>query len=522
MIESLITRRRTWPATASAILVWGSVAMASLLISVLTSARLPTFLEVIVSRPLQVIVILILSALSLSIVFKSRIDQQWQESLALLPVAFLFAIALSWIGIWNDGSGTSALTLKNAVLFIVSFGIYPSSLGPEIFLRGTAFALALLLAWRAWKKEPKFGSAIKVILAVWVPSAILLLLQTWVALISSLARNYPIQHSLDASRVLGLAHTNSYWSNFQADRFFTGVGNQLDISLALSSATIVFLIGCLLLKLVLVRLSPWNRSGVLKMLGKRLLDAQTLVFISPLLAGLLISLSSSRLNWSALDVVALAVFAIAYKAWYISWVFGRDLENLTKDEREHPDRPLPAGIVRPDELEDLREALVAIAFVGAFLLGWPVLLAVLALFGLSWLGSASGFGWSQSARNRILIGASLSAVLVMMGGAFAIRSAIIPDKIFPLALSWGMLTGAILLVRHTEPDPSKSYKILLLPLIVGTLIALVLKTAIVLAFLALLLLGLFFWQKNTKKWRTYALFSLLSFGWIASIISQFK
>lgn len=522
MIVQQFTKRRSWSPVASVALIWSSMAMLSLLVSIFTSASLPTFVETLISRPLQILAIALVASLSLSFFLRTRMEQQWQEIVSALPIALVGGFVLSFLKIWNDGSGTTALTFPKALTFLFTLGALPTALGPEIILRGTAFSLAVFLAWRAWKNTSTIVSILKTFFLIWIPSALMLLVHTWMALFASVWRVYPVQHSLDAERVLGLVHTNSYWSNFQSDRFFSGVGNQLNVSLALSSSAIVFLLIICFLILTLIRLSPWNRPGVMIALLKRLIGAQLFIFLSPLLIGLWIGLSAVRVNWNVLDVVALIVLVIVFLAWAIAWSFGRDIEDLTKDEREHPDRPLPAGVVRPDELEGFREVLMIIAVVGSVLLGWPVLLVILSLFGVGWISSSAGFGWMQSGRDRILIWAFFAASLVLMGGAFAVRSALMPDKIFPQVLSWGIVVMAIKLTRYFPPDPAKPLKSFIPAALGGLFVAWVLQAPIVLAFLALMLLGLYFLQKNPIKWRTYVLFYLLAFGWVASISSQFN
>lgn len=516
-----VVRRRVWGSIASAALIWGSTIVASLLMTVLSSARPPSFLEVIVERPLALIVTLIVVSFSLSLVLRTRFDQQWQESITTLPWAILAAVLLSWTSVWNDGSGTAALSLHDAALFVFSLGLWPTTLGPELLLRGTAVILAILIAVRVWKRQTNLATALLVFGVVWIPAALLLLVQTWMAQVAGLFRETSIQHSLDASRVLGLIHTNSYWSNFQADRFFAGVGNQLETGIGLSSAALIFLIGWIVLKLSLLRLQPWNRPGVIRALLKRVVGLPLLLLVSPLACGLLVGFRGQRFAWNGLDLLALFILIVVFVSWFLYWTFGRDLEDLVQDERDHPERPLPSGVIRPDELEGLREVLICSALIGAFLLGWPVLLAVLALFGLGWISSATGFGWDQYKRDRIAVWATVSVTLLFMGGAFAARSTILPSALFPLALVWGLITAILKTQSFFFTDPSRPLPLLGFIGVGGIIVALILKTPVILALVALLLLGLFLLHKKTKNWPRWAFFSVLAFGWLAALLSQF-
>lgn len=522
MNEDMIQKRRAFAPAASLMVAWGAAVIAGLLASILTSARLPTLIEAVVMRPLQIVALAIVATLSVSVFARFRFDQAWQEVITALPLALALAVVLSWFGVWNDGSGTVALSLGDAMAFVFTLGAIPTALGPEIVVRGTAVALAIILAVRVVRRRAGAGSAAMTFVAAWIPAALLLLTQTWIAQVASWFRESPILNSLDALRVLGMIHTNSYWSNFQADRFFAGIGQQLETGIALSSSAAVFLVGCAALKLALFRLSPWNRPGVLMALGRRLAGAPFLLFVSPLAVGLLIGFRSQRIAWNGLDVIAILVLIVVFAAWFVQWMFGRDLEDLSKDEREHPERPLPSGVVRPDELEGLREVLVCVAVIGAFLLGWPVLLVTLALLGLGWIASSAGFGWAQSRRDRVLVWAAMSSGLVIMGGAFAVRSSIVPTGLFPLAVAWAAVTATVFLVRLYPLNPAKPLNTPAMVAAAGILVALILKTPIVIALVALLLIGQFFLQKNPENWRRYAFLSLLAFGWIATLLSQFK
>lgn len=521
MTEDTIQKRRAWSPVASIVLAWGSAVIAGLLASILTSARLPTMIEAVVMRPLQIVALAIIVTLSASVVLRSRFEQQWHDVVTALPLALAAAVILSWSGIWNDGSGTVALSLGDAMAFIVTAGAIPTALGPEIVVRGTAVALALILAVRALRRRAGVGPAILTFAVAWIPAALLLLSQTWIAQVAAIFRDTTIQNSLDASRVLGLIHTNSYWSSFQADRFFAGVGKQLETGAALSSSALVFLVGWVALKLSLLRLQPWNRPGALMALARRLAGVQLLLLASPLAVGLFVGFRSQRIAWNGLDIIALLVLLIVFGSWFTQLLFGRDLEDLPKDEREHPDRPLPSGIVTPDDLEGLRDVLSCVAVIGAFLLGWPVLLVTLTLLGVGWIASAAGFGWAQSRRDRVLVWAAMSAGLVIMGGAFAVRSAIIPTGLFPVAEAWAAVTAVVALLHLTPFDPAKPFNALALVAVGGAVVALILKATVILALVALLVLGLFFLQKNPKNWRRYAFLCILAFGWAATILSQY-
>jgi len=412
----------------------------------------------------------------------------------------MIGVILSWIGLWNDGSGTQALPLSQAGLFVITGGILPFKFGPEILLRGSVLALVLLSAVSFYKQSrTKYSKSILIGIVAWILTSFILLIQTWMAYAAAWSRNLSIAHSQDAFRTLSLSHLNSYWSNFQADRFFLGIGKQLETSLMLSSASVLFLIAsaCLLLGL-------WKSRGIkVRDLVKRIWLHPFLALGSSLLVGLIVGLRINRLRWHALDVVSILLLLAVFLSWY-TYVF------LKKDV----DRVFSSS------------ALLIMSFVGGLLLGWPVFLIILSLFMIDWLLYSRFESWAEMKYRHVIHFAFMASGCVMLGGTFAARSPVLPTVVFPLAIAWGVLAAAIEIVKQQKPGAFIRYRIsiplqLLIAAIGGVVFAVVLRSIIALAVLALLLLLLYWLGKNQTRWNRYFILSLVAFGWINTILVTF-
>lgn len=414
--------------------------MASFLNSVLTGTALPTFLIAVILRPLFLIVFALCIVLVIGLVLHVRVDELWTKVIKVLPAALLIGLLLSLTGIWNDGSGTTALPLKDAGVFILTLGIFPLKAGLEILVRGASVGLVVLVALNLYRQHFKLMRLVVASVLAWVAGSVCLLVQTWLAYFSAAANHLTIMHSQDAVQALGWLHMNTQWTNYQADRFFTGVGKQLETGIVLSSSSILFLLACAFGLLLLSKVQPYARSGVAKALIRRLLPAsyvQALPVVA-LVGGLVAGWSSARWSWSALDYVALALLLVAFIAWSSIRTYCDDLKNIRRDEEKFPNRPLPAGLIRPDELTDLCRILLPVMLVASFLLGWPVFLAALALLAVDYTFSAIRFQPAEKviafAKNMLFI-----ALLVVLGGIFVTRTAFLPKGCIGLALGFALL-----------------------------------------------------------------------------------
>ncbi|MBU1348633.1 hypothetical protein KJ781_01030 [Patescibacteria group bacterium] len=513
------------PALASIAAIWGSIITGSLVIALQDSHQAPSFLVVVVQRPVAVAVALLAACLCASAVLRRTFKDAWTDAMRMLPLATGIAIFVSWIGVWNDGSGTVPTSLKDGLLFIATVGVVPLSIGPDAFVRTIILVSALGIAYRAWHSGPSRVRPVVAGVFAWIVGALALLVQTWMAFAISVARDLPLAHAEDAMRALGVVHTNAYWSNFQADRFFAGVGKQLETSALLSSSSVLYLVGILLL-LVAFLWSSWSRSGMRSALFRRILTGDTyasLVLTSAALCGLYVAdIISRRHGWNTIDAVPIAIFLIAASGWIVRFLLGRELDRLPTDRISHPERPLASGLVTEEEVRSARDVLSVATLVGATLLGWPVLLAFLAL---TILGEASS-AWMRSPLGRGAAYGAFAAFLVAAGGLVISRTAQYPYLLDRFEIVWAVIAASapILAIAAVIAGHATVGWRRVLPFgvvaLVGVCLATVLRLPVVLAPLALLLLILYRVRERKDIWRTYAFFGLLLVGWVASVAAS--
>ncbi|MEO5927145.1 MAG: hypothetical protein ABIO72_00555 [Patescibacteria group bacterium] len=445
-------KRFSWSLAQTVAFVWGGGIVAGLLAAVVERAPIPGILQLAIATPLAIVVALFVVLLVSSQLSNIKIDQLWPQLISALPFAFIAGSIAGMLGIWNDGSGTVALAPLDAILFVITGGLLPLGFGPTAVVRITILASCVIIMLILRARQLHAPRAVLIGFASWVAASIILLSESWITLVASLTRGLAFQNALDATRILGALHTNSYWSNFQADRFLVGIGQQVQVASTLSSAALMVLLAVVVMKLILLQTLK-QRMTALVALAKRLWGRAFLLVASPLVACFLLGIHNQRYNWNGLDIIAALLAVVVFCAWFMWWHFGRDIEDLATDEVAHPSRPLPSGIVQLDELQMIRSMLLPIAFIGAFLLGWPVLALTIALFVVSFMASSDAFGWSQATQWRIPVWSLIACFVGLLGGAVGFRGAVLPRQIFADALVWAILTG-ILVWQKKRPIQS--------------------------------------------------------------------
>lgn len=516
--------RRSWNPAASAVAVWGGAVAASALAAI-ASGQAPTVIAAVIARPIILAAACLFACLAASLILRQRADSAWSDIMRMLPAALGVGVLASWLGVWNDGSGAIPLAPGQAAIFALTAGLFPMKIGPEALLRFAVLALAVLLAVSAWRTQPSRARAVLAGVAAWIGGALVLLVRSWMAVFAAAVRGLAISNPEDAMRALGAIHANSYWSNFQADRFFAGVGRQFETAVALSSSAVLVIVCVALLATLAARIQPWARRGVIRALAARLLAMESfasLLFASALAAGFASGLRGTRIAWTALDAVAVFLLAIAFISWFAFRAFGREVETLSADERSHPERPLPSGLVSVDDVRMLRGALLSVAVVSGVLLGWPVLLAFAALAAIEEIASASGRAANPWGRGATV--AASAALLVLVGGLFAARTPQFPFHLGRLTIAWAAVAAAVAVLPAARDfvraaSGRKTWLPFLLVAAAGSIAGLALRLPVAFAALALLLVCLFVARSRENIWRIFAVFGLIVFGWIVTAAS---
>lgn len=408
----------------SAAYIWGLVIVGSALVTLAASRRIPSLFEAVATRGIFLSASTLCIATALSIRSRASTFLFWQRILRALPIAVAFGVLISVFGIWNDGSGALAIPPGGALVFLFSLGIFPVPYGPEAFLRAIVAAMSVTLAVNAYVSEKKLKKAAFVGIIAWFSGAIPLLMQSAMAAVGARASSFPLTHTQDTLRALGALHANSYWSFFQSERFFVSIGRQLEYGALLSSTAIAFLLICACLAFLFFRSSPWNRSEIRRAAFRELFyKKEAALFLAALVSGTALGMSSVGWPWNGLSFVALFVMAVCAVSWYAHSSFSDEIYN----------RLSPFGLVQIDDVHAVKTALALIAITAAFLLGWPALFFVSALFMAAF-----------STRGALVEKPLISAFLVGLGSAFGTRQAQLPAEAMGAALLFAAISAAMI------------------------------------------------------------------------------
>ena len=441
-LKEISQGRKIWSVSESAAWICGSVIVGSALVTIGTSRRITSLFEAVITRGVFLTAALLFILIALSLRSRTSWPLVWARILRILPFAILFGVIISALGIWNDGSGALALPPSGVLAFFVTLGAVPVPFGPEAFLRGTVAFMAVALATLAYFSDRRIASALYTVVVAWIFGAVPLLIQSAMALIGARSSSFPLVHSQDALRALGAMHTNSYWSNFQSERFFVGIGRQLESGALLSSTAIAFLLASVSLVVLFFWTKPWNRSEIRRTAFRELImQTETGLFAAAIICGIWLGISSAGWSWNGLDFVALMLLFVCVGSWYVHRSFSNDVGSLRDDETRRPWRLLPAGIIQVDDVHSARTILLLLAITAAMLLGWPVLFFLLAIFSVPF---ATRVVWIE----RPL----LAALLVGLGAAFGTRQALLPKYSLVAAVIFAVFSISLVFWERKRLD----------------------------------------------------------------------
>ena len=490
----MITTRRIWSVKKSALMVWGSVLSAGVFVSLFTSARLPTVVDVVLRQPLILVTSILLIALLIKYLLRTAPKETLQALTHVVPAALVIGVLGALTSLWNDGSGVHALTLKEAGTFIFTGGLFPRAVGPEALMRISLFALSILLSVRVCKKGKALKKGFMTFFIAWFSSAVVMLIPTWMALGSAWLRRFPILHSKDVVRSLGLMHTDSFWSSFQADRFFAGIGSELFTASALSTSAVLLVTSLVILFLLGRKKGEGEAVKMLRSQFNVLKSAESLFLLSGALGGFIVGIRGNRFSWGGVDSLAVLLLVLVVGALTLIWVHGKKLEHY--------------------------DALLLLAILGGGLLGWPALVLVLAFLFVTWLLSIGEFKWKESLAGQAIAMSVGILFVVSLGGVIGARSPLYPHELSGWIAAWAILVAAVTVLRKISDAKRKDLKIVALIAVLGVIGFLPLLSIYVLcALLALYLLGIWFaWQKK-EHWDRSVVLASLVFAWVATILS---
>lgn len=405
--------------------VWfllGALLLVSLLVQVIRPATLLP-LDIFLWRPILACTALLAAGQWLVYWQKKTWSQVWDTLKAALPFALVSALVFALINLWQQGSGSLPLTLSQLPAYLLSIGFWPTTAGPESLLRGFAFGLALGVAWHEYHATKNDLRTIVGAVGTWLACSLVLLLPSIIIILALLFEGSPVLNQTGQNIVENFSrlNLNTYWSNLQLTRWFTGFGGQLPNMMALFQITWVAVIALSVTWLInaLTKFKTWSIKNILSQ------SWNMAIWATAILAGL--SAGWGRMPHSPLDWATWLVFLMMVILLYTFW---RGKES-TQEESLFVYWHLPLVLLL------------------SALLGWPVMQFIVAVLIISWLskdGLAVKWDWLKDVVLwlvwMLIAGASLAFVrgsqatgLIMVNTVMAFGLLIAP------ALIWRSVQG---------------------------------------------------------------------------------
>lgn len=433
---------RAWPGLSSWLL---SVFASSVILAALSAfawhgetSRLPDFTVSLVTIPVGVLAVILGIALLWRMLAQIPLASGLTFLARLLPFSWIVPI----IDILRSGGSGFVFTgipfdAPHYLLAVFTATLFPVEISIPIALRAGIVAMTLVAAFVVWfSRRALIRSVVMGVItsaalvkAVFFPVAIglwqgLLRGEGFVTGVGSLSREATI------------AVTNGYWWMNIYERFPTAVDTQAAAALRLATAAyMVFALGILLLILLL-----WFVPSVKKILSHGFRSWSSLHAFVYVVGGAIASVAFGataaqfQRNWWVAFMVALLLMAALRLHFVLErCLFGADsLEGC-----------LPAALGR-----DLSFAAGAYALVAAWVLGWPVFLAILAALAASALSRHSL--WSDWSWAATVFRSAGAASLALAGFFFASQDARLAISAIGIALIAALYqAGAEIFVRKS-------------------------------------------------------------------------
>ncbi len=384
--------------------VWfllGALLLVSLLVQVIRPAALLP-LDIFLWRPILACTALLAAGQWLVYWQKKTWSQVWDTLKAALPFALVMALVFALINLWQQGSGSLPLTLSQLPVYLLSIGFWPTTAGPESLLRGFVFGLALGVAWHEYRATKNDLRTIVGAVGTWLACSLVLLLPSIIILFALLFQGLPILNQTGQNIVENFSrlNLNTYWSNLQLTRWFTGFGGQLPNMMALFQITWVAVIALAVTWIVsgLTKFRTWSIKNILSQ------SWDMAIWVTAILAGL--SAGWGRMPHSPLDWATWLAFLIVMILLFTYW--------RTKETKILVEGVQPEG-------ESLFAAWhLPLVIILSALLGWPIMQFVVAVLIISWLskdGLAVKWDWLKDVISWLVWMLIASASLAFIRGS---------------------------------------------------------------------------------------------------------
>lgn len=460
--------------TRSGILFLGLwITVVGVLLSVFqTGSIMP--LDLLIWRPILIFGVIVSMLLWLKLWFKLDLFLAWEKINGGFLWAGLTALAFGWINMWQSGSGLLPLSLKGIGYYFLTLGFWPLSAGPESFLRGFVFGLAVFFVVREYKNTGQDIRSLAGGAGLWFFGSLVLLLPSLVALLALAINdvNGLWMSGAEIVKEFSRLNINTYWSDGQIMRWFTGFGGQLPTTIALFSASWVLVLSFAIFELI----DFWTQRPRFEVNRQKILV--WLFLVTAPMTGL--SLGWARRSGSNLDLVSWLVLAVVFYNLF-SFV------TQSRDDRTPSEFMESWGFY--------------FVLLGSALLGWTVFLPTAAALGIHWLMQKLGPGDNGISHEMFLCAqwpfmAGSALAFILRGDVFS------PGMNLGLVVFW-LLASMVVVLPWLLKKYGRWPAVLGLWLLAGLGVTIWLKTIAALSVVAFLALTS---QILRKKWSRFDLF----------------
>ncbi len=402
--------------------------------------RLQDVATLLLIRPIEALVFVSTAVAILLFALRSTLPAVLQGLLRWMPLILIAPLIDAFVQ-GKQGSVTDGfVNAKQALtaLFLGGFGWKPIA---SIGVIASLWFAAFVVGWTVWKLTAKRARAIIAGYAMLVLAMLTLLVPSmigwfglptqataWSASSSAVYRGFVFRIS------------DGYWWKNVYERFPVAIGADVEVGIQLSLGAFALVVLAFVILLLALRAFRLSLRQLFRYLGH-----EPLVLTGSLvLFGFVFSaIQGNAFHLTFVNAAAVLLFFLTFIS-ALFFVRGRyDLAELSFDEmRNAADRPLVSGVLSPKTVQETEPLFLALAVIGGWMLGWPVLFCLLGLvislelYGSGFVRFKQWFPW-----NHLLLGTAGTA-LVLAGWFFGAEHALINK--FPLDLATGLLLSLTL------------------------------------------------------------------------------
>ncbi|MDD2785980.1 MAG: hypothetical protein PHS79_03750 [Patescibacteria group bacterium] len=356
------------PASANSNEVWGFI-FALLLVGIITWVVHPKNilpLDLFLWQPIMILAAMALIGIWFKIWYKANAESAWFLLKVNLPAALAGSLLFGLVGLWPQSSGSLPLTFNQIPAYFFTLGFWPLIAGPIAMLRGFVLGFALFVFWSDFKVHRNDLRAVAGGIGTWLFGSLALVLPSIIVVLTAAFSGNGLLQTTGADLIGAFSRTNlnTFWSNAQLTRWFTGFGGELPNMITLFTASWLLVVVFWLLVTVFWR--PKNFIQLVRDQRENLWNF--LLMISAAVVGL--SVGWGRMRGSHLDLAADLVFVTFLIFWNLAT---KDVTRQSTSVRSDVPR-VTSHVPR-----------IVFLILSSILLGWPVLLPTLLGLIVLWL-----------------------------------------------------------------------------------------------------------------------------------------